>query len=68
MRRKGYDIYIGLRGHISYLETIETTNPLVADTYAYDKALDKYGDDPNIVWRAVPALILYEAEEGRFPD
>ena len=37
MKRKGFDIYIGKRGAIAYLETIDETNPLVADTYAYDK-------------------------------
>lgn len=57
MKRKGYDIYIGTRGFISYVETIEETNPLRADTYAYDKALDKFGDVPEVVWRAVPAVI-----------
>ena len=57
MKRKGYDIYIGKRGAIYYLETIEESNPLVADTYAYDKALDKFGDIPEVVWKAIPAVI-----------
>lgn len=64
MKRKGYDIYIGKRGAIYYLETIEETNPLVADTYAYDKALDKFGDIPEVVWKAIPAVI-WIPEDGR---
>lgn len=64
MRKKVFDIYIGLRGAITYVETIDETNPLKADTYAYDLAIDKFGERPDLVWKALPALTYYP-ENGR---
>ena len=39
MRKKVFDIYIGLRGAITYVETIDETKPLKAETYDYDLAI-----------------------------
>lgn len=64
-RTKMYDIFIGLRScGLSYVETIAAKNALVADTHAYDIALDKYGENADIKWCAIPAGNYYPEQEG----
>lgn len=64
-RTRTYDIFIGLRERgLSYTETIEANDALSADTYAYDIALDKYGESADIKWCAIPAGSFYAETEG----